>query len=89
VSGLIIKAAHFPEGVTLDTVTPAAVQHLGIGSALGTILLGMGTIFFFSRFNLEREEHERIMSELTRRRAAKSGATQDTVSWPAAEEARA
>jgi len=86
VSGLIIKAAHFPEGATLDTITPAAVQQLGIGSAVGTILLGVGTIYFFSRFNLEREEHERIVSELIRRRAAASAAAQPAVTWPEAEQ---
>jgi glycoside/pentoside/hexuronide:cation symporter, GPH family len=68
-SGIIIKAAHFPEGATYESVSPQAVQQLGLGAALGTLLLGACTAYFFSRFNLSRERHENIVSELLSRRA--------------------
>lgn len=80
VSGLIIKSAHFPEGATIDTVTPSAIQQLGIGSALGTVMLGVGTVYFFSRFNLRREDHDRIVSELIARRKAASSVADELVS---------
>ena len=89
VSGLIIKTAHFPEGATIDSVAPSAISQLGIGSALGTVVLGMGTIYFFSRFNLRREDHERIVGELIARRNAASAVADQAVSGFSGEEAPA
>jgi GPH family glycoside/pentoside/hexuronide:cation symporter len=69
VSGIIIKAAHFPEGATYETVASSAVNQLGMGAALATVLLGLCTAFFFARFDMSREQHAGILAELLTRRA--------------------
>jgi Na+/melibiose symporter-like transporter len=89
VSGLIIKTAHFPEGATLKTVSTSAIAQLGIGSALGTLLLGSGAIYFFARFNLRREDHEHIVSELIKRRDHQGSIGQVVVSSLEVDEVRA
>jgi GPH family glycoside/pentoside/hexuronide:cation symporter len=89
VSGLIIKAAHFPEGATLKTVSASAITQLGVGSAIGTLLLGSSAVYFFGRFNLRREDHEHIVSELIKRRNHQGGVGQVVISSLEVDEVRA
>ncbi|MET0286918.1 MAG: MFS transporter [Polyangiales bacterium] len=72
VSGLIIKAAHFPDKTSLEVVDPAAVANLGLGTALGAIGFGVATFVFYSRFALTPEKHGEIVAQLRQRRPGAS-----------------
>lgn len=74
-SGIIIKAAQFPENATPATVDPDVVRNLGIGAALGGVVFGVLTYYFYSRFDLSHERHAQIVAELTQRRAAQAPAS--------------
>jgi GPH family glycoside/pentoside/hexuronide:cation symporter len=71
-SGIIIKIAHFPENAAAAGVDPSAVRLLGVGTAVGGLLFGLATYYFYGRFNLSHDRHAQIVAELTRRRAAKA-----------------
>lgn len=68
-SGVLIKAAHFPENATLASVDPDVVRNLGVGAALGGVVFGAITLHFYSRFQLTQEKHADIVRELSKRRA--------------------
>jgi glycoside/pentoside/hexuronide:cation symporter, GPH family len=68
VSGIIIKICHFPDKTSLETVDPAVVSNLGLGTAIGSIGFGLLTFFFYSRFQLSHEQHVAIVQKLRQRR---------------------
>lgn len=70
VSGILIKAAQFPENADADKIDPRVVLNLGIGTALGGVLFGGLIYYFYSRFQLNQARHAEIVAELTRRRSA-------------------
>lgn len=70
VSGILIKAAQFPESADASKVDPRVVLNLGIGAALGGVLFGGLIYYFYSRFQLNQTRHAAIVAELSRRRSA-------------------
>jgi glycoside/pentoside/hexuronide:cation symporter, GPH family len=68
ISGIIIKVCHFPDKTSLETMDPAVVSNLGLGTAIGSICFGLLTFFFYSRFQLSHEQHAAIVQKLRRRR---------------------
>lgn len=81
-SGIIIKAAQFPENATLATVDPGSVRNLGIGAALGGVVFGVFTLYFYSRFTLSHERHAEIVRELWQRRAGHAGPVAAEIAAP-------
>ncbi len=74
VSGILIKAAQFPENAAADKVDPRVVLNLGIGAALGGVVFGGLIYHFYSRFKLDQGRHAEIVAELMRRRSAQAPA---------------
>jgi GPH family glycoside/pentoside/hexuronide:cation symporter len=70
VSGILIKAAQFPENAAAAKVEPQIVLNLGIGAALGGVVFGGLIYHFYSRFKLNQAQHAEIVAELARRRSA-------------------
>jgi glycoside/pentoside/hexuronide:cation symporter, GPH family len=70
VSGILIKAAQFPENAAAAKVEPQIVLNLGIGAALGGVVFGGLIYYFYSRFKLNQARHAEIVAELARRRSA-------------------
>jgi GPH family glycoside/pentoside/hexuronide:cation symporter len=68
-ASLVIEAVDFPEGASAQAVSPDVLRSLGAITALGTLLLWAGAVFFFFRYHLSRERHGEIMAELGRQRA--------------------
>jgi Na+/melibiose symporter-like transporter len=69
-AGLVIEAVDFPENASVATVSPDVVNSLGAITAIGTIALWAGAIFYFRRYRLTRERHGEILRELEERRRA-------------------
>jgi Na+/melibiose symporter-like transporter len=74
VSGILIRVAQFPDNATLTGVDPSSVRNLGLGGALGGVVFGVVTFYFYSRFRLSQERHAEIVRELAARRGQKPAA---------------
>jgi GPH family glycoside/pentoside/hexuronide:cation symporter len=67
-AGIVLKLIQFPNNAKPGAVDPSVVQHLGQGSAGASLVLGLATVFCFSRFTLTRARHKQILDELAERR---------------------
>jgi glycoside/pentoside/hexuronide:cation symporter, GPH family len=70
VAGLVVKVAGFPENAKPNTVDTLTIHHLGIASACASLVLGLASVYCFSRFKLTRAKHLSILEEIAERRAA-------------------
>ena len=68
VAGVAIDVIDFPTGVAAGEVDADTVYALGLAVGPGIFLFWLGTLLMFTRYPLQRAEHQRIIEALKRRR---------------------
>jgi GPH family glycoside/pentoside/hexuronide:cation symporter len=68
VSSIVIDLVNFPKNASPASVDPKTVSNLGLGGALGGVIFGVITFYFYSHFRLTQEKHADIVRQLATRR---------------------
>ena len=65
-AGLLLRLAQFPQNAKPESIDPALVRNLGYVSIAAALSFGAATLYFFSRYTLDREAHRKIIEQLVR-----------------------
>ena len=63
---LLLRLAQFPQNAKPESIDPSFVQNLGYVAISAALSFGAATIYFFSRYELDREAHRKIVEQLVR-----------------------